>query len=122
MPDRDTRDARMIGCLLASRSPNRSTIGPVWLDCAGLSGRGTMKRSVTILTLAAVLASLLVALPQARSAHAWKPPTHLFGVEGALQAVIQNGSLTIHPIDGTFAITVPVDQTIKAAPTQFPAA
>src|SRR5947199_290569 len=32
-----------------------------------------MKRSVTILTMAAVLASLLVALPQARSAHAWKP-------------------------------------------------
>jgi len=81
-----------------------------------------MKRSVTILTMAAVLASLLVALPQARSAHAWKPPTHLFGVEDALQDVIQNGSVTIHPIDGSAAITVPVDQTITDALTQFPGA
>src|SRR3989440_7933833 len=112
----------MIGCLLASRSSNRSTIGPVWLHCAGLSERGKMKRSVTILTMAAVLASLLVALPQARIAHAWKPPTHLFGVEDALQDVIQNGSVTIHPIDGSAAITVPVDPTIKDPLTQFPAA
>src|SRR5438309_5625812 len=114
----------MIGCLLAARSSSRSTIGPVWLDCAGLAerGKGKMKRSVTILTMAAVLASLLVALPQARIAHAWKPPTHLFGVEDALQDVIQNGSVTIHPIDGSAAITVPVDQTIKDALTQFPAA
>jgi hypothetical protein len=55
------------------------------------------------------------------TANAWKPPTHLFAVEDALQDAL-DGQVTIDPVDGSAPVTLPVDPTIRAALNAHPEA
>jgi hypothetical protein len=70
----------------------------------------------------AVAASGMV-VAAAGPARAWKPPTHLYAVEGALQDALDGDhSVTIEPVDGSAPVTVPVDPTIEAALAAHPEA
>lgn len=79
-----------------------------------------LRRAVSPALIAAVLAAALIALPR-HDAAAWKPPTHLYGVEDAL-ADVADGVVEVPFADGSGATAVPVNATIKQALTQFPAA
>ncbi len=71
----------------------------------------------------ALVAGVAIAVPLAAPAGAWKPPTHLFGVEAALQDAIDgDGMVTIDSVDGQPPITVPVNATILSALQAHPEA
>lgn len=77
--------------------------------------------AVTFVVAAAVFSGSLVAGP-AHPVAAWKPPTHLFGVEPALQDAIDDGQITILPPGGGPPITVPANPTIVEALRAYPEA
>ena len=82
------------------------------------------RRSLSVLALFVallVLCGLAVAIP-AGPATAWKPPTHMFGVEAALQDAIDDGQVTIATPDGAPPVTVPANETIVAALQAHPEA
>ncbi len=76
---------------------------------------------VVLVVAIAVLSGLLVAVA-APPAAAWKPPTHLFGVELALQDAIDDGEITIATPDAAPPVTVPANPTIVAALRAHPEA
>ncbi|HTL87347.1 MAG TPA: hypothetical protein VL856_19345 [Acidimicrobiia bacterium] len=82
------------------------------------------RRSFVALAIAiavSTISGLVVAIP-ARPAHAWKPPTHLFGVEGALQDAIDDGEVTIATPDGAPPVTIAANPTIVEALRAHPEA
>src|SRR4051812_35904967 len=100
------------------------------LDLLGKSGKRLSgeirmsRRSPSVLVVALVIAvfsGLAVSVP-ARRAAAWKPPTHLFGVEAALQDAIDDGEITIATPDGAPPVTVPANPTIVEALRAHPEA
>ena len=67
----------------------------------------------------AMFSGLVVAIP-AGPANAWKPPTHIFGVEAALQDAIDDGEITFTFPDGSPPVTVPANPTVVEALTKYP--
>lgn len=88
---------------------------------AGLLTRRTLHRTCALAATTGLLATGLVVM-ESNTANAWKPPTHLYGVESALQDVLDDGQVTIKPADGSLPITIPVDATIRQALTAHPEA
>ncbi len=82
------------------------------------------RTSFAALAATAVAAGLLVALSPAEPAHAWKPPTHLFGAEHALLDATVDGTITIPDPSGDPAKTISVaaNPTIVEALQKFPEA
>lgn len=81
--------------------------------------RGWRQALVLVATTSVVVSGLTLATDG--PADAWKPPTHLFAVEAALQDAL-DGEVTIDPVDGSAPVTVPVDPTIRAALEAHPEA
>ncbi len=80
-----------------------------------------MRRFISWSVVVAIATTFAVLLPaRERPAHAWKPPTHLFGVESALTDAV-DGSVTIPAVDGG-STTVAVNPTIREALQKYPAA
>ncbi len=80
-----------------------------------------MRRTIVGIVIAGVLGLGLVLVPaNVPAAHAWKPPTHLFGTEFALNDAL-DGTVTIPSADGTTTTDAAVNATILQAITQFPA-
>jgi hypothetical protein len=76
-----------------------------------------MLANIVIVSLAAF--GLVAVQPQPDAAQAWKPPTHLYGVEAALQDVIDDGVMEIPDIHGS-TISVGAESTIIEALRKFP--
>ena len=76
---------------------------------------------VVLVVAISVASGLLVAIPPEPAA-AWKPPTHLFGVEPALQDAIDDDKVTIATPDGAPPVTVAANPTIVAALRAHPEA
>lgn len=74
-----------------------------------------MRRSLAAFLVVAVVAVGFVMVPAPQRAEAWKPPTHLFGVEDALADAVADGVVSIPRADGGPATSVPVNATIKQA-------
>lgn len=79
-----------------------------------------VRRACALVASTSLLAAGVVVLDSG-TANAWKPPTHLFGVEAALQDAL-DGSVTLEPVDGTAPVTVPVQDTIRDALAAHPEA
>ena len=81
--------------------------------------RGWRRALVLTATMSVAVSGLVVATDS--TANAWKPPTHLFAAESALQDAL-DGEVTIDPADGSAPVTLQVDPTIKAALNAHPEA
>lgn len=83
--------------------------------------RNRSRRAMALVATTGVAATGLV-VATTGTANAWKPPTHIFGVEAALQDAL-DGYVTIQPVDGDPSpVTIEVDPTIKAALKAHPEA
>src|SRR5688572_6179031 len=78
-----------------------------------------MRRVIAGLVTVSAVAAALVAMP--RTADAWKPPTHLFGVDSALVDA-QDGTITVTRADGTSPVDIPVNAMIVEALNEYPEA
>lgn len=83
--------------------------------------RHPLRRRVALVAACGVIATTVTVVASG-PAQAWKPPTHLYAVEAALQDVLDgDGTMTIDGIDGA-PVTVPVNDTVQAALTAHPEA
>ena len=80
----------------------------------------SFRRVCALVASTSLLATGLVVL-DGGTANAWKPPTHLFGAEGALEDAL-DGSVTLDPADGSGPVTAPVQDTIREALAAHPEA
>lgn len=80
----------------------------------------SLRRACALVAATSLLGGTVVVLDTG-TANAWKPPTHLFGVEAALQDAL-DGSVTLDPVDGSAPVTVPVQDTIREALAAHPEA
>jgi len=78
------------------------------------------RRGIVVCVVASLVCGVTVVV-SSTAAHAWKPPTHLFGVESALQDAVDDGQVTITGPDGV-PVTVPVNATILEALQAHPEA
>lgn len=79
-----------------------------------------MRRSIAVLVVAANILAGTTML-STKTADAWKPPTHLFGTEDALQDAV-DGTVVIPRADGLGTTNAPVNPTIQQALQQYPKA
>jgi hypothetical protein len=78
-------------------------------------------RSPVAFAVSCALVGGLLVIVTPRGADAWKPASHLFGVESALADAVDDGRVTIATPDGA-PVTVPVNPTSVAALRAHPEA